>query len=263
MSYCSLDNKSDICIDIESLKKIIELYNKYNNDHIIINDTHTANDLVSMLYEKFPHCKNEICLINQKFIDANFKKELYKYFLPIGPANTNEWLSNFDIENVMNQLEKNYDDYKFIGVFPINFDKYREYEFSKKSMDFLQIIKKTKWSFIINLDRVGGSGTHWVALYIDTVKHNIFYYDSVGKPPKKDTVELASKIENVLKTKYNTFYNSIQHQHGNSECGVFSLHFTQKILEDDDFNTFCLSKINDKTMTNYRKKYFIPKELFR
>jgi hypothetical protein len=74
-------------------------------------------------------------------------------------------------------------------------------------------IKMYPGYYIVNLDKVGGCGTHWTCFYY-TGKLNL-YYDSFGKPPP---LAIEEKLKPLL------FYNKEQHQHPASEaCGYYCI----------------------------------------
>ena len=65
--------------------------------------------------------------LSQKFL-KRFSKKLKKKFLSLKcqsdwNKNSREWLSTVDIENVLNQYEKKYKNFLFIGAVPCDFDK--------------------------------------------------------------------------------------------------------------------------------------------
>jgi len=67
--------------------------------------------------------------------------------------------------------------------------------------------------YVVNLDRMGGGGTHWTCLYFDN-KINI-YFDSYGKPP-------PAHISNLLKPIF--IYNKEQIQSIKSTaCGWYCI----------------------------------------
>jgi len=102
-----------------------------------------------------------------------------------------------------------------------------------------------KGFYIVNLDDVGGSGTHWTALYFDG-KLNI-YFDSFGvKPP--------TNIERLLG---NFIYNKEHIQDLNSDlCGYYCIlfikylyHSRSKYYRFSEFvNLFYLPERNEQIL---------------
>ena len=80
-------------------------------------------------------CDNEYCWLSQPFIASkeevsssrfnvdDTKDNVSNDYRPRMPSkwlqNKNEWLTTSDIENVMNQYMKKYDDFIFIGAVPM------------------------------------------------------------------------------------------------------------------------------------------------
>jgi len=49
----------------------------------------------------------------------------------------------------------------------------------------------------------------------------------------------------------------VEHQYGDTECGIYSLYFIAHMLEDrHDSTYFKTHKLNDKYMEQFRKVYF-------
>jgi hypothetical protein len=53
-----------------------------------------------------------------------------------------------------------------------------------------------------------------------------------------------------------TRYNHIQHQYKDSECGVYSIYFITKLLEDKSFDEIINNKIADDEMAEFRAEFF-------
>jgi Ulp1 family protease len=138
---------------------------------------------------------------------------------------------------------------------------------------------------VINLDVHTQGGSHWVALYTDLEKGQIYYFDSFAKKPSKRTKKfinkilkylykkkynkdininsLIKKIKNGEKTKYldnlkefDIRYNNIQHQFNNSECGVYSINFIVRLVGDENFDEITKNIKKDNEMNKCRTKYF-------
>ena len=52
-------------------------------------------------------------------------------------------------------------------------------------------------------------------------------------------------------------YNQIQHQFGNSECGVYSINFILRLVQGETFENITKNITKDEEMNKNRKKYFI------
>ena len=288
---------NDSCFSIESLKIIGDKYNKTHEDKININNS--KEELVKELKEKFfGLCKEE----QNCWLDIPMIKKLNDYeiqnntFRPLGPKKKYEWLSTNHINDVISQYHEKYKDFIFFGAVPydfeelsilgfqnINFDNLSNMNFFEKN-DNYDSVKKTKFGLIINLDEHDQSGSHWVALYADLIKNQIYFFDSFGKPPRKKIRKFINKIlkflykkkfnsqldiknvlskndlysKNIIKN-FNIKYNDIQHQFENSECGVYSINFILRLLKGESFENIINNITKDEEMNDCRNKYYRKK----
>jgi hypothetical protein len=287
------------CITIPLLEDMIRIYNSENSsDKIdvknIINMKETnpityKKNLVNILTEKMKNysCKSQTCWLSlpffKKLSDLNKTKQLHKYtFKPIGPKNSHEWLNTFNINDIFRQYEIVYPDFKFMGAHPRDFDKLPSTGIP--SIDFEKLLKQGIYriGFIFNLDTHDESGSHWVSLFTDLMKKQIYYIDSVGEPPLKEFVDLMDRIKNFLeeneaveycsymKTKVDECnkpvkheidirYNKKQHQRGNSECGVYAVSFILRLLDGESFDEMTKKRVSDEEIQLCRLSYFRKK----
>ena len=215
------------------------------------------------------YCDEEICWLEQDFIDKQLKHNLKKKFKPKMPKvwekKPREWLTTIDIRNVMKQYDEKYDDFIFIGPVPIDFD-YKYDKFGNCIVNELcninvnNLLKKniSKLGVIFNTDPHYKSGEHWIALYADFNK-GVYYFDSYGIKPPREVKLFMDKLKeqcNNLNKNINTHYNKIQHQFKNSECGVYSMHFIIKLLEGVDFENVTQNIVDDDTMHKNRYIFY-------
>jgi hypothetical protein len=183
----------------------------------------------------------------------------------------NEWLSSVDIMKIMKQYENKYNDFEFLGPSPIDYDAHKYNgecvweelcEFSlKKTLDN----GKKRVGIIFNLDPHYKQGSHWVAVYIDTIIGEVYYFDSYGKNTSYGT-KVPSQIKKFMKNvqlqsikigkKYKLFYNRRRHQYGDSECGMYCLYVIIEMLNGVTFKKLNKKKIPDLKMLKLRKVYF-------
>jgi hypothetical protein len=271
----TFDNGS--CIKLVAL---IELAKAYNTDHKdkpiklypnfeMLNPKKYKKYLISEFNKKMKGvCTTQECWTKQDFVkhlNAKIKEELEKYtFRPKGPEGKWEWLNTLNINDVMNQYEKKYPEFDYLGTVPIDFDDLPK--LGIKNLDFNQLVNKgkTKIGIVFNLDKHNESGSHWVALFADLKKCQIYFFDSYGTEPEPEIRKLVRRIANFCKEKYNipeskiiTDYNKKRHQFGDSECGVYSMNFILRMLETGDFEKSILSeRITDNAVNQCRGVYF-------
>ena len=74
---------------------------------------------------------------------------------------------------------------------------------------------------VVNLDSIGSSGTHWVALWLHIADGSGEYFDSFGSPPPS---LLAEKISNLCPNGLKINRCCLQH-HSSSTCGLYTIFY--------------------------------------
>ena len=259
------------CYTDESLYKLKNLWNVRHSDQLI--KTNEPKEIWNDLNNYMKHiCNKESCWLKQKFT-AGKVDDLKESFSPESPkewkSNPNEWLSSMDIIKVMKQYEKAYKCFEFIGPSPIDYDTKKLY--GECVWDELchfnlsdQIKKgKTKIGIIFNLDPHYKGGSHWVSLFINIKKKQILFFDSSGDAIPEQIMKFVNKIIeqcNNLNPKiiFNFDQNHpVEHQYGDTECGIYSIFFIVHMLEDKITQHYLKTHIlKDEYMQNFRKIYF-------
>ena len=269
------------CFTVETLMKIKSAYNKHHHDNLItINDPHL---LWLELKNRFANCSKEDCWL-EKLNDKQLKEEIDEMsFAPDHPKewkkNPDEWLSNYDILEVLEQYEKKHDEFKFIGPTPMDFDsrphkkdgKCVWEEMCEFSLDKLNP-KIKKVGIVFNLDDHDEPGSHWVSLFIDLEEHFMFYLDSAGDDITPEVQKFVVRVKEQWSKKHpnnemKEYKNHpFEHQKQNTECGMYSLFFIITLLthqiEGKHYSTeqlihkFLHERIPDKYVFDYRKVYF-------
>lgn len=262
------------CYTDENLHKLRDLWNARHPDDLI--KTNDNNEIWIILKNKYSSvCNKESCWLNKLFGGKNkkYEKELLDSFAPEAPKewkkHPNEWLSSLDIINVMNQYEKSYKCFEFIGPSPIDYDTHKIYgecvweELCHFNLQDQINKKKNKIGIIFNLDPHYKKGSHWVSLFINIKKKTIYYFDSNGETSPKQIKKLSQNIINQgkkLKYPINFKYDEnhpVQHQYENTECGIYSLYFIIYMLEDKINGHYLKHHIlPDKYIEKYRKVFY-------
>ena len=209
------------------------------------------------------------------FYKNKLDPEIFNYsFAPSAPnkwkKNINEWLNSDDLTKVMKLYEQQYSDFVFIGPSPIDFDHKLFYgkcvweELCKFDLKKFLKKRKHKIGIIFNTDPHNKGGEHWVSSFIDlTHKPNpyFFYFDSNGDKVLKEVKVLADRI--ILQAKdlgitMDFFQNHpLEHQQGDTECGIYSLYMISEILTGKKtYNYFLKTIVSDKAMESLRDSFF-------
>ena len=263
------------CLSNDALYKLRDLWNARHPDGKI--ETNDPKEIWNNLRQKMSGtCNKETCWLKQGFVNGELDGELTKSFAPESPSewnkNPNEWLTSLDIVNVMKQYEEAYSCFEFLGPSPIDYDTHKLYgECVWEELCHFNLAnqikdKKTKIGVIFNLDPHYKSGSHWVSLFINIRKGTIFYFDSVGeKIPdriKKLVDEITKQGMQQKKPIHFKFDQNhpIEHQYGNTECGIYSIFFIVHMLEDKITEHYVKTHVlKDKYMEKFRKVYFNEK----
>ena len=272
---CSPKSKLEMndysCYSDKSLYKLRDKWNlRHTDNKINSNDPKAIHTRLSeMLYNV---CNKESCWLKQEKHFGNVKEETSS-FAPKSPEewrkNPNEWLSSEEITKVMKQYEKAYKCFDFIGPTPIDFDKRKIYgecvwdELCNINLKEQLKSGKTKIGIIFNTDPHDKPGQHWISMFINLKKKEIFYFDSTGDKAPKEIMQLVNKLKKQgleLSPKIRFKYDSsegVEHQHGNTECGIYTLYFIVHMLEDKMRSNYLKTHIlKDEYVNKFRKIYF-------
>lgn len=221
-------------------------------------------------------CYQESCWLKESFSGGELKYELNKTFAPEAPRswslNPTEWLSSEDITNVMQQYEKSYKCFNFLGPSPIDYDSHKAYgecvweELCNFNLQEQINNNINKIGIIFNLDPHYKGGSHWVSMFINIKKGWIMYFDSGGDPIPNQLMKFVNKVisqgvqlKNSIHFKFDQNYPK-EHQKYDTECGMYSLYFIIYMLKDKHTKEyFKTHTIPDKKMEEFRKIFFNEK----
>jgi hypothetical protein len=284
------------CFSLETLKSIAENYNKRNVNKINVNQPKEVlvNELEKKLADK---CDDQTCWLRLDVIKELNNEDIIKNtFRPKGPSKKYEWLSTTHINEVIDQYHSLHKDFIFLGAVPSDFEDLPVLGISNINFHDLEKSGKNKIGMVINLDEHWKDGSHWVALFSDLKKNQIYFFDSVAKKPIKRIRKFINRITKYLyNKKYNSElpindviekikgkknidikklakdnkhlgnllgggfdirYNHIQHQFDNSECGVYSINFILRLVGGESFDSVINDITKDEQMNANRKIYF-------
>jgi hypothetical protein len=274
---CSPENhnkalNSFTCYSDEDLHKLRDIWNARHPDRPIqTNDSKQIWETIKNHYQTT--CNKESCWIKQMAKGTKLEKELMDSFAPESPddwkKNPNEWLSSIDILQVMSQYEKKYKCFDFMGPSPIDYDTHKLYgECVWEELCHFNLadqIKngKTKIGIVFNTDPHYKGGSHWISLFINIKNGKIFFFDSAGDEIPDQIMKFVNNIieqGHSLNKRIDFEFDQnhpVEHQYGNTECGIYSLFFIVHMLEDKITADYLKHHIlKDEYMENFRKVYF-------
>ena len=187
-------------------------------------------------------------------LGVNLEDELHENFKPLGPID-NSWLSNHNIEAVLDQMKIRYPNFFY---------------YECQMMDFMDVggsllqLATTPDQFtvigcVLNTDKTGNRGKHWVCLLVDRRTNNstIEYFNSSGQPPVKKLVEFIEKCKKQMGITTYVVVSDIEHQKSNSECGMYSLFYIWCRLLGISWKYFRDNRVEDKIVFEFRKYVFL------
>lgn len=296
MAYCSPLGEKNLekdgtCFSHAALDRLVKIWNHlYPANKIKGGNKKPKKELWHELNKRMSsHCNGEgkeSCWVD-KLDGAKKDNEILKLLRPVKPSEWYKkpyaWLSNYDIEEVMEQYQEDPSfKYQFLGVYPIDFEGKDEFgECLFKEICNLHISKLYDSGIryiglITNLDKHNQSGSHWTSLFacIDPEKpaFGAYYYDSVSRTPPPEIEAFMKKLESQAKIisakkkidrEFKLDYNENRHQFGNSECGVFSMAYQIRWLDKLKKNPNMTFEQIEKFKTNDAKIHKLRDCLFR
>jgi len=274
---CSPKKKNEVkeytCYTDDDLHKLRNVWNARHPDKPIT--TNDSKEIWNMLKNYYANiCNKESCWIRQMVKGTKMEDELLDSFSPVSPItwkkNPNEWLSSVDIIEVMNQFEKTYKCFDFIGPSPIDYDTHKLYgECVWEELCHFNLAEhikkgKTKIGIIFNTDPHYKGGEHWISLFINIKKSEIFFFDSAGNKASNQVMKFINNVieqgHSLLNNRINFKFDQnypIEHQYQNTECGIYSLFFIIHMLEDKITGHYLKTHVlKDKYMEQFRKVYY-------
>lgn len=248
------------CYLDEELRTLAQQYNRLNPKKRI--DTRqSAGAIHKELRERLKMCNNEYCWLSTPIMKRmpQEKRKEFQWFIfnPPKPAKKYQWFNTSEISDKLRQYMRIYPDFKSFGALPLDFE--RHLGITPSSIWKLLGQGKRRFGMVVNMDKHTQPGSHWTGLWIDIRGRAgyIEYFDSFAVPPPalikrfiKGLVKGAKQRGIQMRYKQNT----LQHQKGDSECGMYSMYFIISKLNGMELR----EAIPDETMNGYRDVYFRP-----
>jgi hypothetical protein len=269
---CNVANDKHIdgtCLPGDAMHKLREEYNK---DHPQTPLTETDPKKILRIIMESVGCSNtddERCALGVIDDMSLRKKYLKMLYAPNHPAswikNPDEWLTNEDIDEVLDDIEMKYSDFKALRTTPIDFDarvwgQCVERELCDFSLETEYKQGKKRFGAVFNLDKHDQPGSHWVSLFVSIPDKTIVFFDSaLGGVPKEISafVKRIQKQSKEIDINLKFYTNKVEHQKGDTECGMYSIYFITEMLKDfKNVDTFLRGRIDDKTVFQMRDVYY-------
>lgn len=262
---CNPKIKSQTCVPDTYTYKMKQIWNKKKTRKIT---TKNPKHILIRLAELNKDCGNKLCLIKKIFHNnPDLYKNIKKNYAPTAPSiwksDINTWLSTNDIRDVLNQYEESNSNFKFIGPSPIDWEHKKNIDqcVCNKlcNIDLQSELKNgiNKIGIVFNLDEHDMSGSHWVAVFINSLDKHFYFFDSQGFRCPHRIKKLFHKIN--FNKDFHFFSNfNIIHQKKKSECGVYCIYFIIHMLKNNDFHHFTKpdKTIPDDQMQKKRYEYY-------
>lgn len=256
-SECKFGDNKRVCSPKNIITKMAEMIEvKSNDDHAIVETI-----------KKKLNCDSESCVLKSKeFLEfanmASADHILNEFFKPEGPDAPTGLLSNFNIDDVLSQLEQTFDGFLHI---PFQMRDFQEISTELAKVDLVHEFKKgvKKFGVVLNTDYSRGKGIHWYCIFGENFgnKINIEYFNSSGREPLPETQAWLQKTKHYLtremKIPVEIIYNTgIQFQNDQHSCGVYCLMYIWFRLQGFTSKWFKPENFNDDMMLKARKVLF-------
>ena len=202
---------------------------------------------------------------------------LAEHFKPAGPRDSDELLSNVNIDDVLGQWAA-----AIPAFVPFPFamidtpERAADHPLSAAAAEgcekavgpgcFGRLIAKGARCFacVFNTDRIGGRGIHWFAIFVDcrAAPWTIEYFNSSGRPTHPNVLRWMARARRVLSAAdgapgvESVCVSQIQHQRSDTECGLYSLYYVRCRLDGVPFSRFERGAVPDSLMREFRKHVF-------
>jgi hypothetical protein len=217
-------------------------------------------------------CKSESCILTRyevkEFLDPEKVDEVLRdYFKPEGPKFSRAWLSNDEIDAVLDQIAKKYEHRHFLHI-PYQMRDFQKTGTELATMDWQKKYEQGYRTFgtVVNTDYSIGKGIHWFALFGDFDDNRqvftIEYFNSSGENPlpeisewmknQKYKLQLPKPVKDVVVT-------NIVNQNDTHSCGPYSLYYILSRLDGVPMEWFRTNRIGDQNMLLFRQYLFRDK----
>jgi len=213
-------------------------------------------------------CTMESCIyqhpeVVQQLGEDRASEILRRLFKPAGSHNPAEWLSNIDIDDVLQRVARDHKDFKHIQVHMIDFDE-QDTPLHRTNLadEYGRGVRCV--GVVLNTDRRSGPGKHWVSMVCDMRDKKNFtieYFNSSGNPPAQ-SIQLwmhrqKENLERNTAAQQVTLRVSRERlQEDNASCGIWSISYVWGRVRGIPAEWYTRRNIDDKSMDEIRTRLF-------
>lgn len=277
--YCSPSHNglsNYTCYTRDELARIAKYYNESQKKagiKVKINNR-SKQQLWKDLYKAFgDRCKDESCWIEKPTIKKAIPVSEAEIFRPKMPKdwkkdNYTTWLSNIDIDKIMEQYQEKYPNFLYLKAVPSDCLQDGALQCPLKNFN-IATAYKNGYRYIAqvrNNMNSRSSGQHWWAWFADlggkggkTAKFSFF--DSYGSEIPKDIMHnfeiFADDLAKIgIKSKIDR--NHVPKQRDNYSCSTYSIYFIVKMLEGKTLRQIEKMNLPTEKMQKFKLSIFRP-----
>lgn len=187
------------------------------------------------------------------------------YFKPVLMDDNfdNSWLHTTEIKDAIVNSTRRNRSFAFLGVV-----KPTENDTQHLKKTLAKMRGKKVYGVVWNTS-ARDEGEHWVSALFYPKQKVVEYFDSMGNDPpeqlSRQMKNLATSSEGFNEDNWDFHTNTVKHQKGGSQCGMYSIWFIiQRVVEKRSFTDICETVTPDKQVCKLRSHYFSrPHKLVR
>ncbi len=239
-------------------------------------------------------CQSEACVLSAPEVikEMGFAKAHEEKItaLKIGGPLGDKWLNNFTIDLVLDQFAAGSHGAFFAYPFAmIDFAEY-QHQLVKHLPEALYREGYRCFGCVLNTDRSTGQGKHWICIFGDmrgADDWTIEFFNSTGNV-HRPVVNYLAIARKSMQVAAETLYSrdrrtssrhvgshadgghipecrsvivcEVEHQTGNSECGIYTLYYIWSRLLGEPYTSFMKKRISDTKVAQFRKFFFRNEE---
>ncbi len=208
-------------------------------------------------------CDTDMCVF-RKHLKGDLIGHIQKFYRPKGPSDNLDWLSNFQIQDVLEQLSKKIPGFEYPNCQMRDFAKVKT-ELARVDIHELFSRGAKYYGVVMNTDVSSGTGEHWNVLMVSKIdnKIHIEFFDSTARniPSEVNTwiLQTAEKLRLKGHTVVIDRNYGVELQKEDHSCGIWSLIYIFARVSGMSISQI-LRNIDENTMSEARTRLFSGSE---